>query len=312
MEAFKQLPRWERLIIPAVGGALAGVTILLGARLARKKSSTDYMEAIVLGQGNIPARSSLVKIVSAAFSISSGGSIGREGPLVQLSALLGSLIGRWRGMPTARLRLMVSCGAAGGIASAYNAPIGGALFVAEVILGSLAMESFGPLVFSSVVATLDRAAVPREQPAVRDFSMLGVVKMGSNWEILPHLLLGLTAGLAAPWFLRGLRLSEKLFAATKLPPPLRLALGGLVVGALAMAYPQVCGNGYSVINDLLHGNWLWRGVLAVLVFKLLATAATFGSGAVGGVFTPTLCSPERAWGICSATWCGRCGRGRRR
>ena len=287
VEAFIQLPKWERLIVPTVGGALAGVTILLGARLAQKRSSTDYMEAIVLGQGNIPARSSLVKIVSAAFSISSGGSIGREGPLVQLAALLGSLIGRWRGMPTARLRLMVSCGAAAGIASAYNAPIGGALFVAEVILGSLSMESFGPLVFSSVVATLTVRQFLGSNP-LYEISMHGVVKMGSNWEILPHLLLGLSAGLAAPWFLRGLRWSEKLFAATKLPPPLRLALGGLVVGALAMAYPQVCGNGYSVINDLLHGNWLWRAVLAVLVFKLLATAATFGSGAVGGVFTPTL------------------------
>ena len=197
-----------------------------------------------------------------------------------------------------------------GIASAYNTPIGGALFVAEVILGSLSMESFGPLVFSSVVATLTVRQFLGSNP-LYEISMHDMVKLGSNWEIIPHLLLGLTAGLAAPWFLRGLRWSEKLFAATKLPPPLRLALGGLVVGALATAYPQVCGNGYSVINDLLHGNWLWKGVLAVLVFKLLATAATFGSGAVGGVFTRRSL-PGRAWGICTAAWYGRCGRGRRR
>ena len=287
VDAFKQLPKWERLIIPAVGGLFAGVTILLGARLARKKSSTDYMEAIVLGQGVIPARSSLVKIASAAFSISSGGSIGREGPLVQLAALLASLIGRWRKMPTARLRLLVACGAAAGIASAYNAPIGGALFVAEVILGSLSMESFGPLVFASVVATLTVRQFLGSNP-LYEISMHDMVRLGSNWEIIPHVLLGLIAGLAAPWFLRGLRASEKMFAATKLPPPFRLASGGLIVGALAMVYPQVCGNGYSVINELLHGHWFWKGVLAVLVFKLLATAATFGSGAVGGVFTPTL------------------------
>lgn len=287
VEAFMQLPRWERLVIPAIGGFLAGMTILLGARLSRTKSSTDYMEAIVLGQGQIPARSSFVKIASAAFSISSGGSIGREGPLVQLAAVLASLIGRWMNLSTAQLRLLVACGAAGGIASAYNAPIGGALFVAEVILGSLSMESFGPLVFSSVVATLTVRQFLGSNP-LYEISMLGVVKLGSNWEIIPHLLLGVTAGLAAPWFLRGLRWSEKMFDATRLPPPARLALGGLIVGALAMAYPQVCGNGYSVINSLLHGNWLWKGVLAVLIFKLLATAATFGSGAVGGVFTPTL------------------------
>ena len=287
VEAFSHLPDWERVVIPAVGGLLAGVTILLGARLNRKKSSTDYMEAIVLGQGVIPARSSLVKIASAAFSISSGGSIGREGPLVQLAALLGSLVGRWRKMSTAQLRLLVACGASAGIASAYNAPIGGALFVAEIILGTLAMESFGPLVFSSVVATLTVQQFLGSNP-LYEISMLNVVKLRSNWEILPHLLLGVAAGLAAPWFLRGLRVSEKLFAATRLPPPARLAVGGLIVGSLATVYPQVCGNGYSVINELLHKDFLWQGVLAVLVFKLLATAATFGSGAVGGVFTPTL------------------------
>ena len=288
VEAFMQIGTWPRLIIPTVGGLLAGMTIYLGARLNRKASSTDYMEAIVLGQGQIPARSSFVKIVSAAFSISSGGSIGREGPLVQLSAVLASLLGRSMKLSTAQLRLLVACGAAGGIASAYNAPIGGALFVAEIILGTMAMESFGPLVFASVVATLTVRQFLGSNP-LYELNLGGIKQVPSNWQIILHLLLGVTAGLAAPWFLRGLRASEKLFAATRLPPYARLPLGGLIVGALAVWYPQVCGNGYSVINHLLHNaHLLWWGVLAVLGFKLLATAATFGSGAVGGVFTPTL------------------------
>lgn len=288
VEAFAQMGRWPRLIVPTVGGLLAGSVLFLGARLNRKTSSTDYMEAIVLGRGIIPARSSFVKIASAAFSISSGGSIGREGPLVQLAAVLASLVGRWMKLSTAQLRLLVACGAAGGIASAYNAPIGGALFVAEIILGTLAMESFGPLVFASVVATLTVRQFLGSNP-LYEMNLHGIAQVSSNWEILPQLLLGLLAGLVAPWFLRGLKVSEKLFAATRLPPFLRLALGGLAVGALAIVYPQVCGNGYSVINTLLHDeHLLWQGVLAVLVFKLLATAATFGSGAVGGVFTPTL------------------------
>ncbi len=287
VESFAQLPSWQRLVVPTAGGFLAGLTIFLGARLDRKKSSTDYMEAIVLGQGQIPARSSFVKIVSAAFSISSGGSIGREGPLVQLAAVLSSLVGRWMKLSTTQLRLLVACGAAGGIASAYNAPIGGALFVAEIILGTLAMESFGPLVFASVVATLTVRQFLGSDPLYE--ISIPIVKLASNWEIIPHVLLGVVSGLAAPWFLRGLRASERLFNATRLPPYARLALGGLIVGALAVWYPQVCGNGYSVINQLLHGeSLLWTTVLAVLVFKLLATAATFGSGAVGGVFTPTL------------------------
>ena len=288
VEVFRLLPWWQRLAIPSLGGLLAGLTLLFGARLQRGKSSTDYMEAIVVGNGQISARSSFVKCASAAFTISSGGSIGSEGPLVQLAAVLASLLGRWINMPTARLRLLVACGAAGGIASAYKAPIGGALFVAEIVLGTLSMESFGPLVFSSVIATLTVRQLLGADPLYE--ISIPTIHLNSNWEMIPHLLLGVAAGLLGPWFLRGLRASERLFAWTRLPPYARLTLGGLIVGALAIRHPEVCGNGYSVVDTLLHlhGSWFWQMVLEVLVLKLLATAATFGSGAVGGVFTPTL------------------------
>ncbi len=286
VETFRLLSNWQRLAIPTIGGAFAGLTLLLGARLNRRKSSTDYMEAIVLGSGQLSSRSSFVKCASALFTIASGGSIGREGPLVQLAAVLASLTGRWAKMTTARLRLLVACGAAGGIASAYNAPIGGALFVAEIVLGTLAMESFGPLVFSSVVATLTVRQFLGANPLYE--ISIPTVRLLSNWEMIPHVVLGLVAGLLAPWFLRGLRWSERAFAATALPTYARLALGGLIVGALAIQTPEVVGNGYSVVGELLRGGLLWKSVVVILAMKLLATAATFGSGAVGGVFTPTL------------------------
>jgi CIC family chloride channel protein len=286
VDTFAHLPLWQRLVTPAIGGLLAGLTLLFGARLNRRKSSTDYMEAIVLGTGVISSRASFVKCASALFTIASGGSIGREGPMVQLAAVLASLVGRWGKMTTARLRLLVACGAAGGIASAYNAPIGGALFVAEIILGTLAMESFGPLVFSSVIATLTYRQFLGTGPLYQIMSP--AVKLNSNWEILPHMLLGVVAGLCGPWFLRFLRGSERLFSKTSLPPYARLALGGLIVGALALSRPEVCGNGYSVVNSLLLGGWVWQTVLLILVLKMAATAASFGSGAVGGVFTPTI------------------------
>ncbi len=284
VESFTHLEPWERLAIPAIGGVLAGLTIALGMRWRRQHSSTDYMEAIVLGDGVLSARSSLVKSLSALFSIASGASIGREGPLVQLSAMIASLIGRIRKTPTLQLRILVACGAAAGIASAYNAPIAGALFVAEIVLQSMAMETFGPLVFASVVATLTVRQLLGEQPLYE----IPPVRLGSNWEIFPHLLLGLVAGLVGPWFLRLLRGSEQLFSRLALPPYLRLGLGGLVVGLLAIRHPEVCGNGYSIVNQILKGDLLWEALLFLLVWKLLATAATFGSGAVGGVFTPTL------------------------
>ena len=286
VESFVLLPWWQRLLIPAIGGTLAGFTIYFGDRLKVGKSSTDYMEAIVLGDGVISSRLSLVKCASAMLSIASGASIGREGPIVQLSAMLASLLGRMQKMPTVRLRLLVACGAAAGIASAYNAPIAGALFVSEIVLGSMAMESFGPLVFSSVVATLTVRQFLGENPLYE--ITVPTVRLNSNWEILLYLLLGVLAGVVAPIFLRALRGSEKLFTKIPIPPYLRLSVGGLVVGALAIWYPEVCGNGYSVVNQILRSDYLWYSLFLILLFKIAATAATFGSGAVGGVFTPTL------------------------
>jgi len=286
VESFSHLPLWQRLAIPTLGGALAGLILSFGSRIKQGKSSTDYMEAIALGDGVISSRISLVKCASALFSIASGASIGREGPLVQLSSMIASLVGRVRKMPTVRLRLLVACGAAAGIASAYNAPIGGALFVSEIILRSLAMESFGPLVFSSVIATLTVRQLLGASPLYE--IAIPVVQLNSNWEIILYLLLGAIAGGIAPMFLWSLRASETLFERLPGPGALRLAMGGLIVGILAVFLPQVCGNGYSVINEILQGHFAWYALLLILIFKGLATAATFGSGAVGGVFTPTL------------------------
>ena len=284
VESFGHLPIWRRLITPAIGGLLAGAVIWLGSRWRGQVTTTDYMEAVVLGDGKMSARRSLTKCLSALFTIASGGSIGREGPLVQLSSLVASLAGRFQKWSTPRLRLLVGCGAAAGIASAYNAPIAGALFVAEIVLGSVAMEIFGPLVFASVIATLTVRGFLGSTPLYE----IPPFRLKTNWEIIPYLALGLTTGLIGPWFVRLLRASEKVFSRFTAPVYLKMCLGGLVVGTLAIWHPEVCGNGYSAVNSILRGEWLWQILLVILVFKVLATCATFGSGAVGGVFTPTL------------------------
>lgn len=282
--SFAAMPWWRRVAVPGVGGLLAGLVLTWGNRLRRQSSSTDYMEAVVVGEGNLSVRGSAVKCVSAWFSAASGASIGREGPMVLLASLAASLLGRWRRFPLARRRQLVACGAAAGIASAYNAPIAGAFFVAEIVLGSLAMEAFGPLVVSSVVATL----ATRSHFGGEAIYAAPVFALHDNRELAPHVLLGVVCGLLAPVFLGILKWCEAGFAGLRLPAWLRLAVGGLLVGALAVLHPEVTGNGRSLVFAILHHPGTWQALATIMVLKVLATGITFGSGAVGGVFTPTL------------------------
>ncbi len=284
------LPWWERLFLPAVGGTIAGSILLLGKKWSEAGRSADFMEAVVLGNGVIRMRATLVKSISSLVTISSGGSIGREGPMVQLAAMGGSLLGRAAKFSPARLRLLVACGAAAGIACAYNAPLTGAFFVAEIVLGSIAMESIGPLIVASVIATATASQFLGAQPVYR-MPNFGVVP---NWQLIAHALLGVIAGLAAPLFLLLLRGGETLFARARLPVPLKLGLGGLIVGSISLWQPPdwkgggVWGNGYGVVESVLNSDWVCWGLLSILLCKVLATVATTGSGGVGGVFTPTL------------------------
>jgi len=285
VDVFAVLPPLERVLIPSIGGVAAGLILYAGARLAAsRKNTTDYMEAVVLGEGTLSFRMSLTKIFSSMFSISSGASIGREGPMVQLSSLIASLVGKTRKWSVSKKRIILACGASAGIASAYNAPIAGALFVAEIVLGSIAIETLGPLLFASVLATQMIRFLIEESPIYS----IPPFHLNSGWELFSYLALGLIVGLVAPFFLKALRGSEILFSKTSLPVYIRTGIGGVIVGIIAVYYPQVCGNGYSVVSGILQEQWLWSSLAIVMVLKLAATGASFGSGAVGGVFTPTL------------------------
>jgi len=287
ISSFAQLPVWQKLAVPTLGGLLAGTILWIGNRLTtrtRQKTTTDYMEAIVVGNGNISVPASLIKTTSALFSISTGASIGREGPLVQISSLVASLIGRLREFPIAQRRHLVACGAAAGIASAYNAPIAGSFFVAEIILGTVVVEALGPLILAAVVATFTAQLLHGGGPIYRSPGF----NLHTYWELIPLSLVGVVSGLLAPLYLRFLRAVERLFAKLVIPVPTKLALGGAIVGALAIVSPDVCGNGQGLLSTLFRQNWFSDEILAILLLKIVATAATFGSGAVGGVFTPTL------------------------
>lgn len=283
-QAAEGLENWHRVLVPTLGGCLAGLVLWWGTRATRQQRATEYMEAVALGDGVIKTGPALTRIGSSLFSISSGGSIGREGPMAQLAALLASRIGRLAKFPRPRLRLMVACGAAASMAAAYNAPIGGALFVAEVVLGSIAMASFGPLLFSAFAATVVVRALSGGKPLfeVPHFQLVSYPELGL------YLALGLLCGAAAPAFLALLARSRALFQSLAWPLPITLALGGLIVGVISIWHPIVWGNGYGALSAVLSTSWTASALLTLIAFKLLATAATVGSGAVGGIFTPML------------------------
>jgi len=284
VHAASDLHWWHRALMPVIGGGLAGLVLHLAGRGLATGKPVDYMEAILVGDGSIGLRTTLLNSLSSLLSIASGGSIGREGPMVQLSAMLGSKLGVLARAPVPRLRLMVACGGAAGIAAAYNAPISGALFVSEIVLGSTAMESFGPLVVASVTASA----------TIHRFLGFGPVydvphvRFVSNWELVFYIVLGVLLGHLAPPFLTLLDFTKARLARLNLAPHWVLAFGGLIVGLISIFVPQVWGNGYSVVGSILAGELFGLWLVAVLVAKVLATSATVGSGAVGGVFTPTL------------------------
>lgn len=284
VHAAAELAWWHRAVVPVVGGVLAGLVLYFTGRALTSSHAVDYMEAVLVGDGRIGMGATIANALSSLLTISSGGSIGREGAMVQLAAMIGSRLGLVARAPIPRLRLMVACGGAAGIAAAYNAPISGALFVSEIVLGSIATESFGPLIVASVTSSATIHQILGYGP-VYD---VPPVQFVSNWELVFYVVLGVILGHLAPPFLALLEFAKSRFAQLRLPLYWQLGVGGVIVGVISIFVPQVWGNGYSVVGTILRGQLAGAWLLAVLAAKVLATSATVGSRAVGGVFTPTL------------------------
>ncbi len=274
---------WQaRLILPTAGAALAAA-LLVRFRKQLLRGPADVLEAVAITDGKLPFRPSLLKVAASVLSISTGGSIGREGPVAQLGAMIASKVGQFWSFPPARLRILVGCGVAAGFAVAFHTTIGAALFAMEVVFGNFAPELFGPLVLASVIATLVSRFAFGSDPlyAVPSFDFFPS-------ELPLYLFLGVFAGAVAPLFMKTLWRVDKTFKKAVRPLWLRLPLAGLLVGAIGIWLPQVWGNGGETIRAVTHQELGWKLLLAILVLKPLATALMVGGGAPGGVFTPTL------------------------
>lgn len=283
LTAFQQLPWYACLLVPALGGVLAGSASHLASRLKGGSGVGEVMEAVVLGKLQLSLPLTSLKALGSWLAIVSGGSVGREGSIIQFGGGLGGATGRWFGLREGQLRSLIAAGSAAGFAAAYNTPLAAVLFVVEVVTGVIALDVVLPAIIAVPIATHVTRLVIGGGPIYG----LQTVSIVPGAVVLP-LLLGLLAGLAGPAFMALLSSAESWFARIPVAKPLRAGIGGLLVGAMALRLPQLTGNGYEAINLILSGDVGILLMLALLVTKPLATSASVSSGSPGGVFTPTL------------------------
>ena len=283
------LPTWARLLVPAIGGALVG-GLLEAHPGTRGHGVPEVVAAVQRNPESLTARRGLRKLLASALTIGTGGSAGREGPIVYGGAAFGSAVGRTLGFTRRELSVLLAAGAGAGIAASFNTPIGGAIFALEIILREFELTVFSPIFLASVTATLvSRGVMGRA-------AMLDRVpyELESGWEILAYAGLGLFMGLLAYAFVRLLHWSEELFDGKRRGAisawlgrqrlPARAAIGGLIVGALGLLNPTVWGVGHESLNLATAQKLTLSFLIVACALKLVATCITLGSGGSGGTF----------------------------
>ena len=272
-------------LIPMAGGLIIGPLSHFFPTEAKGHGVPEVMQSIALKNGIIKPRTILLRTFASAVCIGSGGSAGREGPIVQIGSSIGSAFGQLFNMSAERIKVLVGCGAAGGIAATFNAPLAGVIFSMEIILGVFSISTFTPIVISSVTATVVSHAFHGNTPAF----IVPSYQIVSYWEILFYIILGLLSGLIAWFYIVTLYWSEDYFEKKiNIHPVLKPAIGGLLIGCLAIFLPQIMGNGYEAMDMALNGQMVWYITFILIFMKIIATSITLGSGGSGGVFAPSL------------------------
>jgi CIC family chloride channel protein len=290
-ETLPHLPWWLMLVAPTLGGVAVG-------RLLRDRPEThghgvpEVVRAVKSGANVVPADRGLLKLVASAITIGSGGSAGREGPIVYGGAAFASSVGRVLGFSRKELSILLACGAGAGISASFNAPIAGAVFAMEIILREFELRVFSPIILASVAGTLVSQGVLSEAPMLRRVPY----ELVSGAEVLAYAGLGIACGLLAFAFVRFLHGVEHFFHGrgggrlspwlARRPLAARAGLGGLCAGLLAFLSPTVWGSGHDYINLAALGRLPFVFLVAACVLKLVATAITIGSGGSGGTFFP--------------------------
>lgn len=307
IDSVVKTPWYLVILIPAIGGLIVGPLVHFFAPETRGHGIPEVMHAVLTKGGIIRPRVAVVKAIASAVTIGTGGSVGKEGPIVHIGSSIGSMIGQFLRVPSSRLKVLVGCGAAAGIAGAFNAPVAGALFAIEIILMDFAVSSFSPIVISSVIATVVSHSF------VGNFAEFNVENFQwvSAWEVFFYIILGALAGVISYLFIKILYFSENFWdEKVKIKPYIKPIIGGGIVGLIALIFPEIIGVGYDAINlaingnelnynglgkdtvdrysDLLTTDSLWYMALVLVFVKMFASSITLASGLSGGVFAPSL------------------------
>ena len=282
--AAESLPPLLRIFVPAMGGLVGGLIARTFVSGSGPGGISQMIEVVHLGRRSVRTRPALGRAASSLAVISTGGSEGREGAIIQLGAAFASTLSRFAKVSPERARILVACGMAAGVAGAYNTPIAATLFVLEVVVGSFSMTLFGPAVVSAAISTVLVRSLLGDDPVYQ----VAAFRLESALEFLPFAVIGIAAGASSALFVRALRAAKKFFTSFRLALPVSMAIGGAIVGAIGIVRPEVWGNGFDGTNRILRGNPSIPLLAELFVGKIVATAATIGSGGVGGVFTPSL------------------------
>ncbi|MGA9539846.1 MAG: chloride channel protein [Methyloceanibacter sp.] len=277
-------PWWVVMLSPAVGGLLVGLLLRYALTAKRTVAVPDVMEARVNGGRGLDLGQGLISALTSALSLGCGGSAGREGPIVHLGASIATVFSHNLNLPNAARRTLLASGAAGAVAASFNAPIAGVLFAQEVILGHFSIRTFVPLVLSSVVATILSQAWFGDVAAF----IVPSYSIASYLEVPAFILLGITAALVAVIFQLTILSTDWAARNVNMPLVVRPVVGGLLVGIMAIWYPEVLGVGYDTTDAALKDQLAIGLMLLLIVLKTVATAITLSSRFGGGVFSPAL------------------------
>ncbi len=278
---------WSRLLtplFPVCGGLLL---LPFGYFFANdmKAGFPAFLEKVNLRGAKLPGRTILTRGFASAITLGTGGSAGQEGPIAQLGGAIGSQFGQLFKMSGDRLKVLVACGVAGGVAATFNAPLAGVFFAQEIVLlASFEMTSFTSIVIASGMATMVSRVLIGDHGEISapDFVL------SSSWELLLYLLLGLVIGALAAGFIDSHYRIKDLFSRLNMSPLFKPIFGCFLVGVIGIVFPQILGNGYHFMEMVMHGQEGWLLLAGLVVIKAVATSITLGSGMPGGLFAPSL------------------------